>query len=1165
MTQLLDLQAASPLFPALLPLKLMPPPSRGDVVLRPELQALLAEVRLQPATMVVAPAGYGKTTLLTSWADELSRTGATVAWLGLEADERDPALLLAYLVRAFQTQLPEVGDQAWRILHSGADFSRDWPLVAGALLSDLQTALAKPTYLFLDDVQTISDGPITAPLLGYLLRAAPPALHIVLASRRPLSFAPLPRLRAEGAVVEVAQHDLSLSESEANALLARHHVQLSPDELKLLLHRTEGWALSMQLIVRALARQPAERRGSYLHALDAHQQSLFDYLASEVLADLPPDLADFLALAALPDQFDAALLAEVLDRPNIATLIDQAQGAGLPLTVLEEGDEASRRTYRFHPLWRALLYKRAESLLDRDSAEAIQRRFGRAFASRGDLEAALKHFAAINDNESIARALREWAWPLVNTPQRDTIRRWLEQLPPAVRDHDPELLHMWGWTQFIIAPDEATGAISRAAEVYRESGAHQRELRALADLAALLIWEDRVLNLEGSAGVEKSAHGFAAICVRAVRAANHVRDAWARGTALVNVVALLYSKGRYGAALRVAKQAVAHPRSPFWQWLLSLTVSSIHIQQGHPAAALAAIGEALAVPKIDRDDRLRQYLLHQQGLARYQLGQQSEALELALESHQRLTDYYNDGVVGTSAAWLALLLLEGSRPEESATYLARAHAIGNRSGLLALLARVQVLEAYRLLRLGQNQQAAIQAAELLKGWRPDGDESSAASFRSTDMWLRLPLALALGEGGDSARALVLLNDTVAQMHGRGDGLFLVLAYLYRALLHGRTGDSAAQQHDLQAGWELADRHDYGFLPLLPAAVLRALVADALRLPEVPAVVSRVLRRQLPDHATTLLLELTQDSAASVRARAADLLGDLGAANAYPSLRAMLKDRSPQARSAAEQALGRLVYRPPYRLRIRTLGAFEIWRGDEEVRDRDWRSAKARQLLQFFLVERGRMIARDRIMDVLWPGLETESASNNLRVTLSRLTRALEPERPEGAPTYYIVQQGDTYGFNIGSDHQFDAADFTDAVERGRVAERRSQRDEAEAAYRQAIKLYGGAFLPDSLYEDWSVVERERLELLFNDGALRLGNLLLEQGRWHEAIGLAWRVLEHDQAQEEAYRLLMKAHARLGERSTAMRLYTRCVTALQTELGVEPLPETVALYEELRRG
>ncbi len=1175
MAEAVSLTQSTRATPTLLPLKTVPPAPRADALLRPDLRAMLAEARLQSATLVVAPAGYGKTTLLAQWAAELDRTGAMVNWISLDSGDRDPSLLLAYLVRAFQSSFPNIGQQAWRVLHSAADFQRDWPLVAGALFSDLQAELTVPTFLFLDDFHLIADGPITSQLLGYLLRAAPPSLHIVISSRRPVTIAPLPRLRAEGMLLELNQDDLSLTTLEVRALLERQQVDLTEEDLALLLARTEGWALSIQLIARTLARLPVERRSNYVHMLDVNQESLFEYLASEVIADLPPDLLNFLAFAALPEQFDAPLLAEVMQRRDIDEFISRVLQLGLPLTTVDEGTrETGMRLYRFHPLWRRLLLRHARTTLSDDVRIQAQRGIGRVLERRGNLERALQHYAAVEDMAELARALRERAWPLINTPQRDTVRRWLDYLPAIWRVDDPELLHMWGWSHFAIMPEQAANAISESARLYREQGLYGREMRALSDVAALLFWEDRPGdpraatlrdNRDVISGNLDHNDSFAAICVRAVRSANRVRDAWARGAALVSVVALLYSQGRYAAAQRVATHAARHPRSAFWQWLLALIVSSISIQQGYPAAALTTLNEALHSPQIDRDDRMRQHLLRQKAQALYQLGEDAEALELARSTHRRLSDYYNDGVVGTSAALLALLLLEHGSFEEASTYLARARQVAHRTGAVALLGRVEVLETLHMLHAGQFEQAAVRAADLLRQSRNEEQQSSvqAAILGPSEYWLRLLLLVTLGESGDTARAFDLLAELIAQMQARSDGLFLVAAILYRAALAERLGDAETAAALLTQGWNLAEELEVVFLPFLPSDVLSGLVATGIRSGLGPAATSSVLRRQLREKAIDLLVDLAADRTPTVRAHAATLLGDLGAVLAYPVLRSLLKDRSQPVRTAAESALERLVYRPVYQLRIRTLGAFNVWRGEDEVRDRDWRSVKARQLLQLLLVERGRMLPRERIMDTLWPGLESEAAANNLRVTISRLTRALEPGRPEGAPNYYIIQQGDTYGFNISADHRLDATDFADAVNDGRNAQQNGNLEEAVSSYRRAIGLYGGTFLPDSLYEDWSVVERERLALLFCDAALRLGGLLLDQGMPHEAIGLAWRVLEHDQAQEDAYRLLMRAHAALGERSTALRLYTRCVAALREELGVDPLPETVELYEELK--
>ncbi|MCX7792761.1 MAG: transcriptional regulator [Chloroflexaceae bacterium] len=1165
MTQVATVRSASQPGPALLPLKLAPPVPRSETLLRPDLQALLAEVRLRPVTLVVAPAGYGKTTLLTQWADELQRTGAHVLWLGLDAEDQAPSLLLAYLVRAFQRHLPEVGEESWRVIHSAADLERDWPVVAGALLSELQTALTTPTFLIIDDVHLISDGPITTALIGYLLRAAPPTLHVILASRRMIDISPLPRMRAEGALVEVEQGDLSLNRDEAAELLARAGVRLPAEELDLLLQRTEGWVLSVQLAARALARLAPEQRRTYLETLDSSERSLFDYLASEVLANLPPDLLEFLAQAALTDQFDAPLIAEVLARPDAEALINRCVQLGLPISLVDSGESAAQ-SYRFHPLWSRLLRERALHTLGAGALVDLHTRYGAAFERRGRLEVAMAHYSAAGDDEAMAGALRRRAWPLIESPQRDSIRAWLESLPAERRERDAELLHMWGWSIAASQPDQALQTISRAAELYSREGNYQRELRALSDVAALIFWEGRPAD-------------FANVCVRAVHAANRVRDTWARGAALASTAALLYSRGRYAAALRVAAHATRHPRSVFWQWLLAMIVSSIHTQQGYPEAALTAIGQALEMPQVERDDRLHQNLLLLKALALYQQGQVNEAVFVALDAYRRLSVYEQQSVIGVSAAFLALLLAEQGETEEAITYLSRARSIANASGSAALLTRTQVIEAYLARRSGQDAIATAAALDLVRHSRAVGGDPAAATAtqrgqapgdlappaQSThDLWLQLYLLVVLGEGGETERAANLAAELASEMLARGDGLFLASVQIYRAALEQRLGKPDASLEALQVGWNLCERHRFGFLPGLPQAVVEHAVASAIEHGLAPVAVGEVLRRQIPRSAPALLLQmLANPTTPAIRARIAVLLGDLGAAQAYSTLRTMLKDRHPDVRSAAESAMERLVYRPGYRLNVRTLGAFGVWRGDVEIRDRDWRSIKARQLLQLLLVERGRMLPRDRIMDMLWPGLDTEAAANNLRVTLSRLTKAIEPNRPEGAPMYYILQQGDTYGFNVDSDHGYDAAEFSDAVEQGRAALQRGQRAEAITRFRQAISLYGGPFLPDCLYEDWSVVERERLELLFTEASLRLGNLLLEDGNPHEAIGLAWRVLEYDQAQEEAYQLLMRAYGILGERSTALRLYNRCVAALHQELGVEPLPETVAIYQKIR--
>ena len=1126
---------------SILPLKVTLPPA-GEEPLRPELRAYLSDARLYPVTSVVAPAGYGKTTLLVQWAHELQRTGASVCWLALDSNDRDPASLLTYLIAAFR-RMSELaglrtmlGEGAARILYSAADRSQDWPLVLGSLFSELQAHLSAQTFLFIDDMHTVMNSQISMQILSYILRAAPPSLHIVLASRRMPDLAPLPRLRAEGNLLEIDQQELRLNKEQLQAVLEQQHVHLPPDELELLYAGTEGWALSVRLAARVLARHEPPQRSEVVRSLAEGQPDLFAYLASDVLAEMPREVVEFLHIAAIPAYFDLPLLREVTAQESTEELFTIAQNMGLALLPIEPNG----KTMRIHPLWRAFLLRDGRARFAKEEWNTYQRAFGIAFEKRGDLEQALAHFGEANDNAELARALRSYAWPLLNSPRRSSIRQWLERLPIEQREADPELLHMWAWTHIGTAPTEAAAALRRAADMYHTAAMHDRELRAISDLAAFLFWQDRAAEFEEA-------------CVRAIKAANLVRDDWAKGAALVAVAARLYSRGRYKAALRVARRANQHPCSAFWQWLMAMIVGTINVEFGRPTQAIAAINLALGLPQIDRDDRLRQNLLRIRALALYEQGHLSEALSVALEAHQRLSDYYQDGSSGVSALMTAFLLAENNRREEAITYLAQARLVANQIASASLLTRAQALEIH-IARLQGNPDAPKMAAELLRSIDTQQD--------ANDLWFRLLLVIALGEG-QHPQALPQLRSLIGLMGDRGYSLYLAAAHLYRAVLAERANDERERDEALQIGWTLLESHEDHVVLALPNAALGQAVLGALRLGIATNVLSDVLRRQLPDDATALLMTQLSNKDSGVRIRAARILGDLGAATAYPVLRPMLKDRIPEVRQAAESALDRLVYKPNYQLRIRTLGTFGVWRSDVEVRDRDWRSVKARQLLQLLLIERGRLISRERVLDALWPELESDAAANNLRVTLSRLYKALEPERPEGAPSYYIQQHGDSYGFNVDSDYEIDAANFVEAVTAGQRAEELERREEAIQHYREAISYYNGPFLPDSLYEDWSVIERERLGLLFNLAALRLGELLLQSNQIHEAMGLAWRVLEHDEAQEEAYRLLMRAHASLGERSIALRLYQRCVKMLAEELGVEPMPETVALYESLR--
>lgn len=265
---------------------------------------------------------------------------------------------------------------------------------------------------------------------------------------------------------------------------------------------------------------------------------------------------------------------------------------------------------------------------------------------------------------------------------------------------------------------------------------------------------------------------------------------------------------------------------------------------------------------------------------------------------------------------------------------------------------------------------------------------------------------------------------------------------------------------------------------------------------------------------------------------------------------------------ARQGLERIQFHPGYQLRVQTLGPFRAWRGMEEIAPHQWQREKARQLFQILLTHRHSLLDRDEIIEALWPGTDPEIGRRDFKVSFSTLCRVLEPHKHPHSPSAYLVRDGSRYGLRPEADLWLDAEAFERWVAEGdRLRDR-----EPEAmidGYRRALSLYQGNFLEECLYEDWCSEERERLLTLYLRTADRLARTLVEKGEWEEAIGICQAILARDDCWEQAYRLMMVAYARMGNRVQALRTYQRCVERLGEVLQVGPADETVRLYETIR--
>ncbi|MEC9488094.1 MAG: BTAD domain-containing putative transcriptional regulator [Halanaerobium sp.] len=256
------------------------------------------------------------------------------------------------------------------------------------------------------------------------------------------------------------------------------------------------------------------------------------------------------------------------------------------------------------------------------------------------------------------------------------------------------------------------------------------------------------------------------------------------------------------------------------------------------------------------------------------------------------------------------------------------------------------------------------------------------------------------------------------------------------------------------------------------------------------------------------------------------------------------------------------FHPGYNLRIKTLGHFKVFRGDEEVPSADWQRKNARRLFKLFITHYGNLLSREQIFYYLWPDLEEKACYRDFRVALNALNHALEPARPPRTQPTFIKRKGSFYGINTDLNFvQVDYVQFRDRIKKAMKIEEESPED-AIKLYQDALSLYNGDFLPTVLYEDWPREKREGLKQLFLQAGENLAQIYYQQEEYEECIQVCDRILARDTCWEKAYYLKMQALSQQKRRSMAIEVYQRCEEVLHKELGVEPMEELTVLYNRL---
>jgi ATP/maltotriose-dependent transcriptional regulator MalT len=444
----------------LLETKLHVPRWRRNLVARPRLSERLSRGAESALTLVSAPAGFGKTTLLAEWLAVAAADGRSVAWLSLDQRDNNPALFWTYLVAALNTGAPAVGSGALALLQPPQP-----PNEAGlvALLNDLD-AISNDVVLVLDDYHVI-DARDVQDGMAFLLEHLPSQIHLVIASRTDPPL-PLARLRGRGELAEIRAADLRFTPSEAAAYLNEvMGLVLTAADVAALEGRTEGWIAALQLA--ALSMQGREDTAAFIDGFAGDDRYIVDFLAEEVLQRQPEHVQHFLLQTSILDRLSGPLCDAVTGQDGGKAKLAALERGNLFLVPLDD----RRQWYRYHQLFADVLHARLRDEQP-DDVPDLHRRASGWLEQNGEQSEAIRHALAAGDFGRAADLIELAIPAMLRIRQEVALLGWLELLPDEVVRVRPVL--SVGFAGALLAGGEFEGVEARLRDAERWLGGATR-------------------------------------------------------------------------------------------------------------------------------------------------------------------------------------------------------------------------------------------------------------------------------------------------------------------------------------------------------------------------------------------------------------------------------------------------------------------------------------------------------------------------------------------------------------------------------------------------------------------------------------------------------------------------------------------------------------------
>lgn len=1099
--------------------KLSPPRIGKGIIDRPRLTKLLSAVTERKLTLLIAPAGYGKTVL----ALQLAKAGNfPLIWYHLDNLDNDPAVFLQYLITGIGRLIPDFSQEALRAVAQGNIETR-LRLLTAVFINLLIPHSNLDLIIVFDDFHEITE-PVIHKFVAEFLKYLPDNIHIIITSRSAPPFE-LSQLKLSDEVLTIDTDQLSFTRPEIAEFLSQRGLEADEGLIQQLEIQTSGWpaALTLSNSIDGNLR-PAQNK-----------TAIYNYLATEVFERQPESVRSFLLATSVLKEISPGFCDQLLERNDSRQILEYLEKQQLLIPL----DEESK--FRYHQLFQSFLLDRLGS-----GRQPLLLKAAYLLRQANQLDQAIEYLiqAGSGESEALAEMIKEAGGSELQRLRWHTVSRWLNSLGPEMINQNPWLcyyqaqieLYRWRfepadkWLDQAAANFEALrdqrGLLETnflRSKLFRMQSKYSLSLELLHQVETQIppaelmrrydIFMEKILSTALNGRLRETED----LINKALSMAEISHDPHITAILLVIMGTVSFLRGDYPKALQIYKRGAELVKGPTLPGYFSQETTPIIYQDW------GELDKALEFAKIAVDLKETYELYETLPSAYFQLA----GVYLEREEYRLAEEYYQK----------AIMMVKVGQNEHFALAL-------NLSDLARCLSLQQ-----------RNSEALVFAEEALEEGNLD---SGLAQLYSSGVCAPIFVKSGMVEKGES-----LLKQTIPALEGMGYRKSLCTAYATMAWINILKKQPETAESYLVKSLQIASRMNL-IQPFISGyyyweAVLSLALKKGIETTFIQRILSRLGKRALP-----LLQSLANDADASVRLRVLLPLSEIVDPVAQKIFQSLLDDPEPEVRRAAAIIWGKSPKNegssetgPQFRapLHLSLLGPFRVYLNGREISAENWRSIKARDFLAYLAHHAG-PVSVERILEDMWPGMEREKAMVNLHSTVYRLRKKLN-----GNPDHnYILYGGQRY--QLASESY--ATDREVFLKKLAISLKTATTAETANLLEETVALYQGEYLADLDYE-WIIPEREHLNNLYYEAREKLACFHLERGEYAKAIRHLTVLLEVNPLSEKCYGLIMTAYAGLNDKQRVKEYYQKLQKTLREELGIEPSSETQALFKKLYKA